>query len=313
MLVYNQSWVEEPGRSVMKQVGPLWNMWKTRRPPFNILEDGQLILVTATKGPGQGMIMYESQVRYLVKDTYKSKTQAWKLLSTAIPRKYLKNEDGTPMSKESFLAAPYTVKAASSGYLMAFLDVPLRWIGEPRPSSLVLQRNGWGNIPDKYVPKSTKARKVSKSSASPVSRDDKHEKAILERTDIGPREKQTLVNSRRGQGKFRSRVGEHEDRCRITGTTAKQHLVASHIKPWALSDDEQKLDGFNGLLLAPHIDHLFDGGFISFRDNGDLLISSKLNKAVLSDWGIPVSMNVGKFKAKQREYLKHHRKITFKK
>lgn len=313
MLVYNQSWVEEPSRKVMKQAGPLWNMWKTRKSPFSELEDGQSVLMTATKGPGQGMIMYESQTRFLVKDWYTSKNDAWKKIEAAIPQEFRLDEDGNALDREYFLTRDYTMAAPKSGWLIGWLDKPIRWIGEPRPSALVLQRNGWGNIPDTYVPNSSKSSKSSKASVSTVSEDDKHEKAILERTDIGPREKQTLVNSRRGQGKFRSRIGEHEDRCRVTGTTAKKHLVASHIQPWVLSDDEQKLDGFNGLLLAPHIDHLFDGGFISFKDNGDLLISSKLNKAILSEWGIPVSMNVGKFKPKQREYLKHHRKVTFKK
>lgn len=310
MLVYNQKWVEEPSKKVMRQAGPLWNMWKTRKSPFGELEDGQSILMTATKGPGQGMIMYESRIRFLIKEQYTSKNDAWKRIVAAIPEEFRLDEEGNTLDRDYFLTRDYTMAAPNSGWLIGWLDKPVRWIGVPRPSALVLQRNGWGNIPDENVPKSSRP---SKASVSTVSAGDKHEMAIMERTDIGPREKKTLVYSRRGQGKFRSRVSEHENRCRVTGTTVKRHLVASHIKPWVLSDDEQKLDGFNGLLLAPHIDHLFDRGFISFKDNGDLLISSKLNRAILSEWGIPVAMNVGRFKAKQREYLKHHRRMTFEK
>jgi transposase len=51
------------------------------------------------------------------------------------------------------------------------------------------------------------------------------------------------------------------------------HLRASHIRPWRDSDNEARLDGENGLLLTPTIDHLFDRGFISFEDDGRLLIS----------------------------------------
>ncbi|OIQ79591.1 hypothetical protein GALL_386670 [mine drainage metagenome] len=310
MLVYNQSWVKAPSKDLMKQAAPMWNMWKTRQQPFTTLEDAQIILMIASKGRTMNMIMYTSRVRYLVKEEYKSHDHAWKLLSAGIPKKFLKNDDGTSMSRADFMSSPYTIDAAPSGYLMAFLDKPINWIGEPRPNSLILQRNGWGNIPDKNVPKLSKASKTLLSAATEK---DELEREILQRKDIGPREKKSLISARRGQGIFKSNVNLYEDRCRVTGTSAKRHLIASHIKPWALSNDEEKIDGFNGFLLAPHIDHLFDDGFISFRDNGDLIISTKLNKAVLVEWGIPVSLNVGKFHAKQRTYLKHHREKTLQK
>ena len=44
-----------------------------------------------------------------------------------------------------------------------------------------------------------------------------------------------------------------------------EHLVASHTKPWRDSTNEERLDGENGLLLTPTIDHLFDKGFIFIR------------------------------------------------
>ena len=121
-----------------------------------------------------------------------------------------------------------------------------------------------------------------------------------------------LTKSRRGQGIFKNNVRLVEDHCRITGVTNIKHLRASHIKPWSISNKEEKLDGFNGLLLSPHVDHLFDRGFISFRDSGDLLVSSSLSSTVLAKWSIREVQNVGGFKKAQLPYLEYHRDEVFK-
>lgn len=133
------------------------------------------------------------------------------------------------------------------------------------------------------------------------------EEALVGRTDIGPTTKSQLVKSRRGQGIFKTNVRLNEQVCRITGVSDPKHLIASHIKPWSESNDEEKLNGCNGLLLAPHIDHLFDRGLISFSDSGDLLISKALDRKVLAAWGIKEVINVGKFKPEQIFFLQHHR------
>ena len=65
------------------------------------------------------------------------------------------------------------------------------------------------------------------------------------------------------------------------------------------------------LLLSPHVDHLFDRGFISFKDGGDLLVSKELNPIVLEQWNIEDSANVGAFKANQGKYLEFHRDVVF--
>jgi len=119
-------------------------------------------------------------------------------------------------------------------------------------------------------------------------------------------EKIQLTKSRRGQGIFKANVRLVEDHCRITGVTNIKHLRASHIKPWSLSDNDEKLDGNNGLLLSPHVDHLFDRGFISFTPHGKLLVSNELNKSVLEKWSISPDQNVGTFSAKQIDYLEFH-------
>jgi len=142
--------------------------------------------------------------------------------------------------------------------------------------------------------------------------DDQHENEILQKTSLKPREKEQLVKSRRGQGIFKSNVKHFEKSCRVTGITNKKHLIASHIKPWRFSDDTEKIDGENGLMLSYHIDHLFDKGFITFLENGKIMLSPILDLNVVSAWGINTEINVGKFTKKQTEYLKFHRENIFK-
>ncbi len=127
----------------------------------------------------------------------------------------------------------------------------------------------------------------------------------------GDLEKIQLTKSRRGQGIFKANVRLVENQCRITGVSNIKHLRASHIKPWSVSNNDEKLDGYNGLLLSPHVDHLFDRGFISFRANGDLLVSKGLNENILNKWAILNPVNVGSFSSNQDSYLEFHRDVVF--
>ena len=132
-------------------------------------------------------------------------------------------------------------------------------------------------------------------------------------TTIPETERQALVNSRIGQGKFKDNVRKIETHCRITKVDRLEHLRASHLKPWRDSDNTERLDGENGLLLTPSIDHLFDRGFISFENNGDLLISPVSHKVSLDRMGVPVAskLNVGGFSEGQKVFLDYHREYIF--
>jgi len=141
--------------------------------------------------------------------------------------------------------------------------------------------------------------------------DDRVEAQLAQSTDTPETEKEQLVKARRGQGVFRSRVESVERGCRITGLRLKEHLRASHIKPWRVSTNLERLDGNNGLLLAPHIDYLFDRGFLSFDDKGRILISNLLDRSVLAAWGIDQNANVGRFAAEQLVYLAYHQDCVF--
>lgn len=141
--------------------------------------------------------------------------------------------------------------------------------------------------------------------------DDRAEKELLQRTDIGPTEIECLSKARRGQDLFRDNVCRIEKACRVTGVTDPSLLIASHIKPWRNSTDAEKLDGYNGLMLAPHVDRLFDKGYISFEDDGELLVARMLDPQVLSAWGLQVPLNVDEFHARHRDYLAYHRSVIF--
>lgn len=126
-------------------------------------------------------------------------------------------------------------------------------------------------------------------------------------------EKQAIVLARRGQGLFKSRVMSIEDHCRVTGVNRPEHLRASHCKPWRVASNEERLDGENGLLLTPSIDHLFDRGFVSFEDDGTLLVSPVAHTDSLRRMGINPSetLNVGGFSEGQRRFLSFHRDNEF--
>jgi len=124
-------------------------------------------------------------------------------------------------------------------------------------------------------------------------------------------EKEQLVKARRGQGRFRLNVESLESRCRITHVSDRRFLIASHMKPLAKSTNDERLDGANGLLLAPHVDRLFDRGWISFTDEGDVLLAGPDISGLMRAWGLDAYKNVGGFSEKQRAYLAYHRHHVF--
>ena len=117
------------------------------------------------------------------------------------------------------------------------------------------------------------------------------------------------MRARDGKVWLIERIRSIEHACRVTRVERMEHLIASHIQPWRDSSNEQRLDGENGLLLTPTVDHLFDKGFISFEDSGQLIISPVADQTSLKRMGIDAgnSINVGAFSEGQRRYLDFHR------
>lgn len=122
-------------------------------------------------------------------------------------------------------------------------------------------------------------------------------------------DREALIVARRGQGLFKQRVMQIEERCRITGVTNPIHLRASHCKPWRDSNNEERLNGENGLLLTPTMDHLFDRGFISFEDSGLLIVSPVAHAPSINRMGVVTDrvVNVGTFTGGQKHFLEYHR------
>ncbi|WP_343739596.1 HNH endonuclease signature motif containing protein [Delftia tsuruhatensis] len=122
-----------------------------------------------------------------------------------------------------------------------------------------------------------------------------------------------LVKARRGQGIYRTNLLQIEKRCRLTGISDPRLLVASHIKPWKDSTNDERLDGHNGLLLSPHVDRLFDRHLISFTDEGQIITAGAWVIDAMFAWGLDHRVNVGAFSPHQCKYLAIHRSILVKK
>ena len=122
--------------------------------------------------------------------------------------------------------------------------------------------------------------------------------------------KEQLILARVGQGKFRKALCLEQASCFVTGYAELKLLVASHILPWKSSNNEQRLDPRNGILLIPQLDRAFDLGFISFGEDGTILLSPALsNPAAL---GIRSGMKLTALSGRQK-YLEYHRKHVLKK
>lgn len=122
-------------------------------------------------------------------------------------------------------------------------------------------------------------------------------------------ETERITVQRVGQNLFRAALLDYwQGRCCVTGLAIPSLLRASHIRPWAkCASDEERLDVFNGLLLAPHVDALFDSGWISFADDGRLLVSEALPSEVISQLGVSGSWRIRNLRPAHAKYLNFHR------
>ncbi|MBY0611102.1 MAG: HNH endonuclease [Beijerinckiaceae bacterium] len=126
--------------------------------------------------------------------------------------------------------------------------------------------------------------------------------------------REQLVRARRGQGIFRKRVIEAEPVCRITGIDRPTLLIASHIKPWrACGTADERLDGANGLMMAPHADFLFDRGLLGFDEDGRTMFSSQLTDDDAEKLGMHVAERppTRPLRDHSQVYFAHHRANVF--
>lgn len=119
-----------------------------------------------------------------------------------------------------------------------------------------------------------------------------------------------VVKARKNQNKFRQGLLKRDNKCRICGLAHQELLIASHIKPWSESTPEEKLNPYNGFLLCPNHDSLFDKHFVTFEDNGKIVISKRLSekdKQLLKINDVIV-INV---EEENRRFLKEHRDVFY--
>ena len=126
-------------------------------------------------------------------------------------------------------------------------------------------------------------------------------------------EAERLVVQRVGQDVFRQGLLEFwDERCAVTGLAVAEILRASHIKPWAhCVSDAERLDVYNGLLLAPNLDAVFDGGLITVLDDGPVVMSDRLNDQARRLLGLDDSLRVRSLADGHRAYLGWHRAHVF--
>lgn len=123
-----------------------------------------------------------------------------------------------------------------------------------------------------------------------------------------------LTYARSGQGKYREALLEECPYCPITGINDERLLIASHIKPWVVSDNKEKVDPKNGLILSPIYDKLFDKGFITFTDDRHIVLSNWISPQNYKRIGIRDGVFFQRLPLDEKrcQYLEFHRKSVFK-
>ncbi|MDO8450353.1 MAG: HNH endonuclease [Rhodoferax sp.] len=214
-------------------------------------------------------------------------------------------EDGLKLSSAQF-PETVTVKSLSKELFVLQASSPLL-LSQALSVGEIIQIDGWDSLYDALEMASATARTMPNRVAQ------KFHKA----TAAMPKstEAERWVVQRIGQDLFRSALLDYwQGSCCITGLAMTELLRASHIKPWARCEsDEERLDVFNGLLLAPHLDALFDSGWMTFDASGRVRFSSQLTSIALEQLGVPAELELARLTDAHQSYLHFHRDVVFKK
>lgn len=136
-------------------------------------------------------------------------------------------------------------------------------------------------------------------------------KMVRENHHLSVTEKEAVILSRRGQGVFRHELIKYWDGCAVSKCSLTDMLVASHIKPWKDSTNEERLDIFNGLLLLPNYDKLFDLGYMTFTLEGKAVYSKLLSRNDKYLLGLTSSLFLCHIEEAHKNYLKYHNENCF--
>lgn len=123
-------------------------------------------------------------------------------------------------------------------------------------------------------------------------------------------ERSGLVTSRVGQGAYRKRIIHRwEYKCAVTNFNKLDILIASHIVPWAQSNDTERLDVHNGILLSPTYDALFDKHLITFDNKGKIILSDKIEQSAYQKIGVTGNERIRELSQYNVSYLDRHNQI----
>lgn len=129
---------------------------------------------------------------------------------------------------------------------------------------------------------------------------------VVNNKNLTTTEKKSIVLSRLGQGLFRKGLINYWNSCSLNDYRRFDLLVASHIKPWKDANNEERLDFYNGLLLPPNYDKLFDKGYISFDRKGKILISKFLKDEDIRVFNITKKEKLNRIETIHIKYLEYH-------
>lgn len=216
---------------------------------------------------------------------------------TAVP-----HPDGLELRSARF---PETVRVRVKGEKSFEVTASDPVILDQTAGSVPSTAEGYGELYD--VLRATAA--LARTRPNRVAEEFKKKTATMPKTT----EAERLVVQRVGQGLFRSALLDFwQGRCCVTGLDVPDLLRASHIRPWAKCEtDEERLDVFNGLLLAPHLDALFDGGLMTVDEDGTVRVSAALTTEQQRLLGLPVAMTVQNLRSEHKSYLQFHREVVW--
>lgn len=124
------------------------------------------------------------------------------------------------------------------------------------------------------------------------------------------KERQAFVSVRVNQSGYRKLLLSLYNHCCLCGVSDPRLLIASHIKPWIDSSGKEKVDMYNGLLLCPNHDKLFDSGFITFDEDKKIILSDQLSESDRKNMNVKADMKVD-CKDECMTYMKYHREKVF--
>ena len=120
-------------------------------------------------------------------------------------------------------------------------------------------------------------------------------------------ERDEIIKARIGQGLFRNKLINYWQGCSISTFSHFDLLIASHIKPWKDSDNSERINVYNGLLLLPNFDRLFDRGYISFKNNGRIIYSNYIDNNDRHLLGMDNNLRLTKINDYHIPFLTYHR------